>query len=114
MHLQECFNYHIQHVYYLLTADSARIELSDNDMQRSIIIREDVDVILDCTRVVDRLHSDNVLVPINTIMVTWFIQRLNTDLETLGAEDPVVESSLPLDPTLTQYVTSLCYSACID
>ena len=67
-------------------------------------------MILDCSRVVDRLDSDNVLVPINTIMVTWFIQRLNTDLETLGTEDPVVESSLPLDPTITQYVTILSYS----
>ena len=105
--MQECFNYHIQHVDYLLTADSARIELSDNGTQRSIIIRENVDVILDCTRVVERLHSDNVLVPINTTMVTWFIQRLDTDLQTLVAEETLGESSLPLDETLTQYVTRL-------
>ena len=75
-------------------------------MQRSIVIREDVDVILDCIRVVERLNSDNV-VPINSIMVTWFIQRLNTDLETLAVEEPLGESSLPLDETITQYVTRL-------
>ena len=40
-------------------------------------------------------------------MVTWFIQRLNTDLETLAAEEPLGESSLPLDETITQYVTRL-------
>ena len=72
-------------------------------MQRSIIIREGVDVILDCNRVVERLESDNVL----DIMVTWFIQRLDTDLESLGAEEPLLESSLPLDETITQYVTRL-------
>ena len=72
-------------------------------MQRSIIIREGVDVILDCSRVVERLESDNVL----DIMVTWFIQRLDTDLETLGAEEPLLESSLPLDESITQYVTRL-------
>ena len=72
-------------------------------MQRSIIIREGVDVILDCNRVVERLESDNVL----DIMVTWFIQRLDTDLESLSAEEPLLESSLPLDETITQYVTRL-------
>ena len=72
-------------------------------MQRSIIIREGVDVILDCSRVVERLESDNVL----DIMVTWFIQRLDTDLESLGAEEPLLESSLPLDESITQYVTRL-------
>ena len=72
-------------------------------MQRSIIIREGVDVILDCNRVVERLESDNVL----DIMVTWFIQRLDTDLESLGAEEPLLESSLPLDESITQYVTRL-------
>ena len=72
-------------------------------MQRSIIIREGVDVILDCNRVVERLESDNVL----DIMVTWFIQRLDTDLESLGAEEPLLESSLPLDESITRYVTRL-------
>ena len=72
-------------------------------MQRSIVIREGVDVILDCSRVVERLESDNVL----NVMVTWFIQRLDTDLETLGAEEPLLESSLPLDESITQYVTRL-------
>ena len=75
-------------------------------MQRSIIIREGVDVILDCSRVVERLDSDNVLVPLQSIMVTWFIQRLDTDLVTLGNEKPLGGSSLPLDETITQYVTS--------
>ena len=64
-------------------------------------------MILDCSRVVERLDSDNVLVPISTLMVTWFIQRLDTDLETLAAEEPLGESSLPLDETITQYVTRL-------
>ena len=79
-------------------------------MQRSIVIREDVDVILDCSRVVERLDSDNPIVPTVSIMVTWFIQRLDTDLETLGAEEPLLESSLPLDESITQYVTILSYS----
>ena len=64
-------------------------------------------MILDCSLVVERLDSDNPLVPLNTIMVTWFIQRLDTDLETLGAEKPLDESSLPLHETITQYVTRL-------
>ena len=82
-------------------------------MQRSIVIREDVDVILDCSRVVERLDSDNPSVPTVTIMVTWFIQRLNTDLESLGAEEPLLESSLPLDESITQYVTRLhCIMCC--
>ena len=72
-------------------------------MQRSIVIREDVDVILDCSLVVQSLESDNVL----NVTVTWFIQRLDTDLETLGAEEPLLESSLPLDESITQYVTRL-------
>ena len=57
---------------------------------------------------VQSLESDNV----SDIMVTWFIQRLNTDLETLGAEEPLLESSLPLDETITQYVTRLHWIMC--
>ena len=76
-------------------------------MQRSIVIREDVDVILDCSRVVERLVNDT-LVEINTTMVTWFIRRLDTDLETLATEQRLVESSLPLvESSITQYVTRL-------
>ena len=74
-------------------------------MKRTIVIREGVDVILDCSRVVERLDSDNILISINTIMVTWFIQRLHADLETLAAE-------VPLDERITQYVTRLHLIMC--
>ena len=75
-------------------------------MQRSITIREDVDVILDCSLVVERLDSDNPLVSTSTIMVTWFIQRLDIDLKTLGAEKPLG------DEIITQYVTRLHLITC--
>ena len=64
-------------------------------------------MILDCTRLVERLDSDN---PLESIMVTWFIERYSDDLVFLDPEEPIVESSLPLDPTNTQYVTGLSYS----
>ena len=78
-------------------------------MKRAIIIREGVDVILDCSHVVEKLDSDNLLVPPESIWVTWFIQRLNTDLETLGDEELLDESPLPLDETITQYVARILY-----
>ena len=88
------------------------IQFADDGMERSITIREGVDVILNCSLVVERLDSDNPLVPLVSIMVTWFIQKLDTDLVTLGGEEPLSESSPPFTEGATRYVTRLHLIMC--
>ena len=94
----------IEHYPCFHIADTIRIELADNASQRVLRIREEVDVTIDCTRVVESLINNNQPVNISELSLTWYLKQLSSDLMTFEQEERVAETPPPITPDQPAYV----------
>ena len=83
---------------FLFAADIARIELAnDEGIQREIRVREEIDVIIDCSLVLDTFLTNNALSE-SQITVTWYVRKLLTSRRLQTRENVVFETPNP-DPS---------------
>ena len=83
---------------FLFAADIARIELAnDEGIQREIRVREEINVIIDCSLVLDTFLTNNALNE-SQITVTWYVRKLLTSRRLQTRENVVFETPNP-DPS---------------